>query len=228
MKKKWYNLLVGITLTLPMSIYLILVATVFQVKADYFIYGTIEQVMVVEDDFLYAHALVEDVRFNGNVEWHDGEYALKFTQDDIVKIDKGFYQYKTDYEIKKDEPLFTGWVNVKLFEMKKQQSYKIPLAVVFSLLGVLIAALVISGKMQWQKKKPRLATFLALLTGTLILLVLNTMIGSILGVFGVATASFGLYCIEYLIQNSKITEKDSARAKSELENILQETMRNLK
>ena len=193
MKKKWYNLLVGITLILPMSVYMILSATIFQLKADYFIHGETAQVAVVEDDFLYAHALVEDVRFDGVMVWHNGEYALQFTQDDIIKFDKGFYQYKIDYQAKENQPLITGWVDVKVFEMQKQQAYKIPLTVIFSIVGALFAALVISGKMQWQRKKPRLATFLALLTGTLILLILNTIIGSILGVFAVITASFGIY-----------------------------------
>lgn len=219
MKKKWYNLLVALTFILPMSVYLVLVATVFQIKTDAIVYGKTEQVEVVEDMYLYAYALTEDVSFNGKVVYKDGDYALKFELDEIIKFDNGYFRYDLDD---------ITWVDVKLFELQQARGYKIPLAIIFSGLGAVIVGLVISNKMQWHKKKPRLATFLALLTGTLVLLVLNTIIGSILGVFAVATASFGLYCIEYLVQSGKLQAEDTKKVSNELTNLLEDTIRKLK
>lgn len=208
---------------------MVLVATVFQIKADAIVGGKTEQVEVLQDeDIFFAHALAEEVTFNGVVVKHNGEFALKFDTDDIIKFKDGYFQFKLAHQAKQTDVPTDKWVDVKMFEMQKQQGYKIPLAIIFSGLGALIVGLVISNKMQWHKKKPRLATFLALLTGTLVLLILNTMIGSILGVFAVATASFGLYCIEYLIQSGKIQESDATKAKNELLTSLEETIRKLK
>ncbi len=227
--KTIYNLISSLTLILPISVYMILMATVFQIKADAVVGGKVEQVEVLKDDnFLYAHALTEEVTFNGLVVQHEGVMALRFDTEDIIKFKDGYFQFKLDYTDKKiTEPIDT-WVDVKMFEMKKQMSYKLPLSVIFSIVGALIVAAVISNKMQWHKKHPRLATFLALLTGTVILWLINSFIGSVLGVFAVATASFGLYYIEWLAYQNKIKEKDSEKAKSELTSILEDALRGLK
>ena len=77
MKKKWYNLIVALTFILPMSVYMVLVATVFQIKADAIVGGKTEQVEVLQDeDIFFAHALAEEVTFNGVVVQHNGEFAL--------------------------------------------------------------------------------------------------------------------------------------------------------
>lgn len=229
MKKKWYNLLTSLTLILPMSVYMILMATVFQIKADAVVGGKTEQVEVLKDDeFLYAHALADEVTFNGLVVQHEGALALKFSEDDIIKFKNGFFQFKLDYTDKKTPEPIDTWVDVKAFEMKKQLSYKLPLSVIFSIVGAAIVALVISKKMQWHRKHPRLATLLALLTGTLLLWLINSFVGSILGVFAVATVSFGIYYIEWLIQQNKVKEQDTEKVKSELTSILEDALRGLK
>lgn len=229
MKKKWYNLLVGITFALPMTVYLFLMATLWQVKADAVVVGNTNQVEVQrEDDFLYAHPLANEVSFKGEVVFHGGVYALKFQEDDIIKFKDGYYQYKLNYRPTPTDPIRNEWVDVKVYLLQKEQSYKIPVTFFIALFGIVIVGLVISNKMQWHRKKPRLATFLALLSGTLVLLILNSIIGSILGIFAVATASFGVYCIEYLIQQNKLDAAKGTKIKNDLESILDEAIRKIK
>lgn len=227
--KTIYNLISSLTLILPMGVYMILMATVFQIQADAVVGGKTEQVEVLKDeDFLYAHPLTEDVTLNGLVVNHEGTAALKFDTEDIIKFKDGYFQFKLDYQKNKtDEPIDT-WVDVKAFEMKKQMSYKIPLSVIFSIIGALMVGMIISKKMQWHRKHPRLATFLALLTGTLLLWLINQFIGSVLGVFAVATLSFGIYYIEWLVYNNKIKEKDAGKAQSDLTKALDDYIRGMK
>lgn len=216
MKKKWYNLLVILTLTAPMTIYLFLMATIFRITPDAYVYGEITQVEVIKDEFLYAKPLTQDVSFNGEVVLHEGAMALKFTEDDIIKFKDGYFRYQEE------------WVDIKVFAFNQELSYKLPLTFIIATIGVLFVALIVSNKMQWQKKKPRLATFIALLLTTALLAVLNFIIGSLLGVFVVATASFGLYCIEYLIQQNKITQETSDKATNELTDLLEMALRKIK
>lgn len=79
--------------------------------------------------------------------------------------------------------------------------------------------------MQWHKTYPRLATFIALLTGTVILTIIKSIVGDIQYVFLIATTSWGMYCLEYLYYTNKITSKQLAKTQStlvsELENRLQ-------
>jgi hypothetical protein len=55
---------------------------------------------------------------------------------------------------------------------------------------------IISGKMKLHRKYPKSATFIALLSATIIIGVINAIIGSIFTVFVVATISWGAYCLE--------------------------------
>jgi hypothetical protein len=55
---------------------------------------------------------------------------------------------------------------------------------------------IISGKMKLHRKYPKSATFIALLSATIIIGVIKAIIGSIFTVFVVATISWGAYCLE--------------------------------
>ena len=83
-------------------------------------------------------------------------------------------------------------------------------------MSVFIVLLVISGKMNWQKEHPRLAVLIALISGTLVLAVINTIVSNLLGVFIVASISWGLYYLEWLWKNNKITIKDKTNIEASL------------
>lgn len=218
-----YKLVTGITLFVPLPLYLLLMATLFNIKSDYIIYTTFENVEVItyidngQEIETYFITTKNNATMDGIVEFRDGRYGIVIKEDDIIKIDKNYYSYIIRNEKRE-------LVDIKKYELQKQQGYKIPLSFFISLLGVLIAVLIIQGKMQWQKKHPRLAAFIALLSVTVILFILDAIISNILGVFIVATASWGIYCLEYLMQQNKIDEKTKENKESELVRLLREAM----
>ena len=111
--------------------------------------------------------------------------------------------------------------DIKKLEIQKETSYKLPLAFFISLMGVGIVALIISGKMQLYKKYPRISTLIGLLTGTIILYVMNIIVSNIFNVFLIATVSWAVYCLEYMIKEG-IINKDIAEKE---ENDLIETLK---
>ena len=147
---------------------------------------------------------------DGVVEFNNGKYGIIITEEDIIKIDKNYYSYVVNEEKVRE------LVDIKKFEIQKQQSYKLPISFFISLFAVLIVLGIIQGKMQWHKKHPRVAVLVALLTGTVILFILNSIIGGILGVFATATASWAVYCLEYLFYQNTLDEKDKANKESEI------------
>ena len=61
---------------------------------------------------------------------------------------------------------------------------------IISVIATIIVVLIISGKMNLHKKYPKSATFIALLSATIFLGVINAIIGNIFAVFIVATISY--------------------------------------
>lgn len=204
-----YKIVSGLTLALPLPIYLFLSATLFNIVPDVTIYTTIENVEVIELEETYFITVLDNAAMNGHVEYVDGKYGITIEESTIIKIDKQYYSY-----VEKDE--VRQLVDIKKFEMQKEQSYKIPMAFFISLFGVLIVAMIISGKMNWQKKHPRIAVMIALLTGTVVLFIIDTIVGGLLNVFIVATASWAIYCMEYMIVQGKINQQDAEKKESDI------------
>lgn len=65
---------------------------------------------------------------------------------------------------------------------------------IVSILGGVIVAQIVLKKMDWYKQHPRTATFLALASGTLILYLVNAIVGNLLGVFTFALIGWAGYC----------------------------------
>lgn len=204
-----YKVITAITLFVPLPVYLFLMATLFNIKPDYIIYTTIDNVEVIEyienentdkEEHLYFLTTKDNATMDGVVEFRDGRYGIFIEEEDIIKIDKNYYSYALKDDTRQ-------LIDIKKFELKKQQSYKIPISFFISLFGVLVVVLIINGKMQWYNKHPRLAALIALLTGTIVLLILNAIISNILGVFIVATASWAVYCLEYLVYKGMVDER---------------------
>lgn len=213
-KKLIYKITSAITLFVPLPLYLFLMATLFNITPDYIIYTQIENVEVIEiietEEVSFFITTTDNSKIDGVVEFHDGQYGIYISGEDIIKIDKNYYSYVLNEEEVRE------LLDIKKFELQKQQSYKIPLTFFISLLGVGIVLLIIQGKMKWHKKYPRIAVLIALLTGTVILFILNTIIGGILGVFAVATASWAVYCLEYTFYQGSLDAKDKDNKESEI------------
>ena len=212
-----YKLISILTLVLPMSVYLFINAVLFDIEPDVIIYGNKDDLVVVENGdeyFLYSADL--ETRYNGLVIYNSNlsQFGVNIkSNDSIIKIGHEYYNYTINEGV-------GDFADIKRFEIEKQQSYKIPLSFVVSLLAVGIVALVVSGKMKLLKNHPRLATLIALLTGTGILWLISTLVASLLYVFLVASISWCVYCIEYLFVKGKIDKKEATEKVSLLEDLI--------
>lgn len=212
--KPIHKLIYGITLGLPMIVYLLVSAIVFQVVPDYEIHvEDIEQVVVI-GNFV---GVKENAKLKGTFTYNE-EYELwgfTATEESVILINKQLYTYED-----------TQLVEAKRKLIEKEQSWKIPLSVYISLGGGLIVALVIMGKMQIHKQYPRIATLIALGLGTAILGLINLLITNIFHVFLIATISWAIYLLEYSIIQRNINREKTKSTSDELENALRDALRN--
>ena len=84
----------------------------------------------------------------------------------------------------------------KVSHINIQTGNKLSLSLIVSVIATLVVVGIISGKMKLHRKYPKSATFIALLSATVIIGVIKAIIGSIFTVFVVATISWGAYCLE--------------------------------
>ena len=205
-----YKIITAITLAVPLPIYLFLSATLFNITPDYRIDNvTIEEVVTV-DGFVYTTNT--EAIYDGVVVYSNGNYGFVMDEDDILQVENSYYNGSLE--------------DIKKLELQKQTGYKLPMAFFISLVGVGIVALIISGKMQLYKKYPRISTLIALLTGTVILYVMSTIVTNIFNVFLVATVSWAVYCIEYLVKNNAISSSQADKAENDLISSLKEVLKN--
>lgn len=215
----WHKFRVFIAF-IPLPIYLILSATLFNITPTHKVTGaSIDDLnLVVTEDEYFIYTDNQEAILSGIVAYNDGKYGFYIDETSIVQV--GFKYY--GMVLQENQYVLT---DIKTLEIQRQQQYKLPLSFIISIMSVMIVILVIQGKMQWHKSHPRLATFLALFTGYIVLSVIASIVGDIRNVFLVATISWGMYCIEYLYFIGKITSKQSAKMQStimsELEGRLQ-------
>lgn len=207
-----YRIVTSITLFVPLPLYLFLSATLFNIIPDYTIHAKIDTISVLHiDDEYFITSNDKTVEYSGLVTYNEeyDTWGIYIDSEDIIKIDKKYYSYvlENDVMLLKD---------IKTLEVQKQTTYKLPLSFFISLFAVLVAVLIIQGKMQWHKQHPRLATLIALLSTTVILFIISTIVSNMLNVFLVATVSWGLYCIEYLVKQSKIDQKQANKTENDI------------
>ena len=208
-----YKIISTITLLVPLPIYLILSATLFNIVPDYVIDNvTFEEVNVIEyEDYNFLYVENTDAIYNGVVVQDNGLYGFYMDEDDILKVENNYYNNNLE--------------DIKKLEIQKETSYKLPLAFFISLMGVGIVALIISGKMQLYKKYPRVSTLIGLLTGTIILYVMNIIVSNIFNVFLIATVSWAVYCIEYMIKEGIINKDVAEKEENDLISTLKEALK---
>lgn len=208
-----YNIVTFLTVALPIPIYLIVMACVFSIEPDVTIKpysDTINVIEVAADNyFIYGGEKTEFA--SGYIIYHEGHFgALVTTSDVIIKIDRDYVN------IQKTEDGTISLIEYKNQLFQKQLTYKFPIAIIISLIGVGIVALILTKKMGIVKKRPRTAALISLSVGTLILIVIDVIVGSLLGVFVVATAAWAAYCIEYAVYNKDKLFKKSNDTNNEL------------
>jgi len=205
-KKLLFKIIGAMTLALPISITLVVSAIWSKPTPDYVItfndalavdLETInEKVVITEhDDKNKALAIDFDEFTFYNIDFTyydkiiDGKYIVKnksyirFLSDDfdnVLEIIDGDPFLKLD----------------KVSHINIQTGNKLSLSLIVSVIATLVVVGIISGKMKLHRKYPKSATFIALLSATIIIGVINAIIGSIFTVFVVATISWGAYCLE--------------------------------
>lgn len=210
-KKLLFKIISAMTLALPISITLVVSAIWSKPTPDYVItfndalavdLETInEKVVITEhDDKNKALGIAFDEFTFYNIDFtyydkiidskyivKDGSY-IRFLSDDFDKVLE-----IVDGKNEQGEPFIKL---DKVSHINIQTGNKLSLSFIVSIIATLAVVGIISGKMKLHRKYPKSATFIALLSATIIIGVINAIIGSIFTVFVVATISWGGYCLE--------------------------------
>lgn len=219
-----YKLITTITLFVPLPLYLFLSATLFNITPDYTIHAKIDTISVyqVEDEY-FITSNDKMAIFDGLVTYNEDydTFGIYITSDNIVKIDGKYYSYVENSAEDKTMVL----KDIKVFKIQEKQSLNIPIITIVSGISVFIVYLIIQGKMGWAKKYPRTAVLSALTTGTLILFIIDFIIGGMLNVFLVATVSWALYCLEFTVKENLLDKKDATKIESDLLRTLKDALK---
>lgn len=205
-KKLLFKIIGAMTLALPISITLVVSAIWSKPTPDYVItfndalavdLETInEKVVITEhDDKNKALVIAFDEFTFYNI---DFTYYDKIIDGKYIVKDKSYIRFLSDdfdnvLEIIDGDPFLKL---DKVSHINIQTGNKLSLSLIVSVIATLVVVGIISGKMKLHRKYPKSATFIALLSATIIIGVINAIIGSIFTVFVVATISWGAYCLE--------------------------------
>lgn len=210
MKKKSltvYNIISSLTLILPITVYLILMATIFKIQPDMVMSAEFDNVIIEEYENNYLIYSDLDTTFKGgNVIYHNDMIKAVISKKDIVKLDNGFYQIN-------DKGVLA---DVSKKEVENTRASYITFTVVVGLVASLIVILIIKGKMEWHKKYKRTAVLISLVLGTVILYVMDLIVGHFFWVFLVFTLSWIAYMIEYGFYKGKIDEVTRDKLREEI------------
>ena len=209
-----YKIITAITLFAPVALYLFLSATLFNIIPDYRIKNVeiAEVNTIVYEEYNFVYTTNAQAVYDGVVVQDSGYYGFYVDEDDILRVGNDYYNYELE--------------DIKKLEVQKQTSYKLPMTFFISLIGIGIVVLVVNGKMDIYKKYPRISTLVALLTGTGVLFIINTIVGNLFNVFLIATASWAVYCLEYLVKNNAINKDKADKVENDLVSALKEAINN--
>jgi len=212
-----YNILKIATLILPLTVYLFLQATIFKITPDVRIYDLNEHLTVIEYEDMYFIYNGLETKYDGLVMYYNGQWGVVVDDKDVIKTNNGYF-------VVRDGVL----ENIKSELIRQEQSYILPITFFISLFGIGIVSLVVLNKMQLYKKYPRVSVLVSLTTGTGILYILNAVIGGILGVFMVATISWAVYCLEYWVEQGKLSKVQAEKTESDLSKALDDALKKIK
>ena len=203
-----YKIITAITLALPLMIYMFLSATVFNVNPDIIVKNADVSDLIINGDFIYTNN--ENVVYNGSVAVYEGEYGFFVDEDTIIRADDGYFTYELE--------------EISVAQLRQETSYKLPMAFIITVIGVGIVIMVVNRKMEWYKDWPRIFVLVSLITGALILTLLNVIVSNLTTVFYIASASWALYCVEYYFKEGIISDEDKNKADSDLLKKLKEAL----
>lgn len=200
MKKIIYKVLTIITLVAPISIYLFLSATLFNIRVDHKveIEKNAEVDVYINSDRVFIYKFDNKITFYGRTQYHPSVryYGIFLFEGDTIQVNKEIFVVEANEE--RTELVLN---EISKFALNQKEGVSLPIAFILSGLGVLIVSLVVGGKMQWFKKRRRLGVFISLGVGTLVLYLINMVVANLFMVFLIALVSWGVYCIEYLAMN---------------------------
>jgi len=205
-KKLLFKIIGAMTLALPISITLVVSAIWSKPTPDYVItfndalavnLETInEKVVITEhDDKNKALVIAFDEFTFYNI---DFTYYDKIIDGKYIVKNKSYIRFLSD-DFDNVLEIIDGDPFIKLDKVSHiniQTGNKLSLSLIVSIIATLVVVGIISGKMKLHRKYPKSATFIALLSATIIIGVIKAIIGSIFTVFVVATISWGAYCLE--------------------------------
>lgn len=209
-----YKIIVAATFIIPISTYTLIYALLYSIVPNAIIFN--ETANVVERDkmlFVYAE---ENVNYDGYVVFDEElqTYGVLVDKDDIVKIDKDYFQY-IDNQL----------VNVRDIKETQEKGSKVSLWFVLTALSIFGAIMFIVGKMKLLAGKLRLATLLGLVTVTLVLGILNLIISNMFIVFVIFTAEWLAYCIEYYVHTNGLKQTEKEKKESEMLQLLKQMIK---
>ena len=207
-KKTLYKLLTSLTLLLPISLFLIISAITGQTY-DAEIY--IENDAVIEFNAYDDGYIVYSVKasYTGYIVPYNEEYGIYIEEDDILKVGNEFFTPYFNEDTQAVE--LTNFDDIPVAPQANSRWF----VSIASIVALGIVGLIIGGKMDLLKKRPRLSALVTLVVLTAILYGLNTIIGDMLNVFIIATASWLAYCLEYAVNNGivSLNKSDETQAK---------------
>jgi hypothetical protein len=210
-QKLIYKIITIFTLAVPLPLYLFLSATLFSISPDYTIKHADSEDLTITDTYIYTDK--ENAVIQGVFAYEDGRTVFYYDEETIIQTDDGYWGVE-DGELK----------DIKALELQRSTGYKLPMAFLINAVGVFIVLMVVQGKMQWYKKYPRISTLLALVTGTLVLLVIDTIVSNLFMVFLIATISWAIYCLEYFVNENFITDDEADKVESDLMRSLKDAL----
>lgn len=207
--KIFYNLFNILVLVVPTSLYLFLSATIFNLNPTHEIFvGNNPNIEYLQDrdDSWFVYDFDSNVVYKGVVEWSSDarRYGVRLFEGQTIKIGKEYKAVEMNVETKKLE-----LVDIKKFALSKKEGVNLPISVIISIIGFVIAGLVVGGKMGWIKRRKRLATWLSLFVITGVLFLINMVVTNILNVFMIFFVSWSIYCIGYLVKNGNVAESNA-------------------
>ena len=211
------------TLVLPTFVYLIINTLFFSITPDV-IFHDVEKDdlrgVLYEVDKYFVYAEKEAYSVSGDDITYDmgNKLGVVVTKDTIINVGTKYYRYDL-VKIENEDGTFKEemqFVDVKVELIKQKTSYAIPISMMVTIIGALIASLVVFKKMHYAYRYPKFSVLITLCVITGVLGLINLVVGSLFGVFTVFTISWAIYMIECAIIDGKLGEQEANKAQSKL------------
>lgn len=213
------KLIAGATIVLPLIFYLISMATFLNADIHFYIHGNVE----IEGNAIYA--VDESAAFYGNVVYMSeyDAYGIRVPEGMNVVVNDKYYSYQMNVETKETELM-----EMSVWQIKKQESWKLPFSIVISMVGLVIIGAMMFRKSRISKKNRVLGIFISLGVGTFFLYLINLVVANLFYVFLIAFISWGVFMAEYYYWYFKDGEHNRKKTLSNTEKMLDGILKELR